>query len=273
MAAVQLGFDFTPAAAQPEAPKPAARAPGRPVAVLELESFLRARVPTPLRLIITDNRRTMLSLRRTQTHVHVRLHHMFLESDERVWEALVAYLFHADRSAATSIGRYIASHRTHIRRPSEQRPSGVVRRRAGRHHDLEEIFRSVNARYFDGSVDAHIVWARDASGTARRPVRRSIKLGSYNSRERRIRVHPALDAEFVPRYFVEYIVYHEMLHQVVPPTVRQGRRDLHSHAFLAREREFADYDAALRWERDNLARLLRNRKKRRTPQAGARREL
>jgi predicted metal-dependent hydrolase len=273
MAAVQLGFDFTKAkgqtprvAARNERPKritaPASAVPegadsSPPLAPLAtaLERTLQARVRTPLRLTVTDNRRTMLSLRRHQTLVEVRLHHMFLQGEPSVWEALGDYLLQGDRSASLAIARYIEQHRKQIRRAPRRT---LTLSTAGEHHDLREIYRAINARYFDDSVDVRITWGRDAS-EAPRAVRRSIKLGSYTSRDRLIRVHPALDAEFVPRFFVEYIVYHEMLHHVLPPTQLRGRRDLHGATFQAREREFVDYHAALLWEHDNLGRLLRSR--------------
>ena len=87
-------------------------------------------------------------------------------------------------------------------------------------------------------------------------MRRSIKLGSYCSRERLIRVHPVLDAGFVPRFFVEYIVYHELLHHMLPPIVRGGRRQLHDRRFKEHERAFPGYARALAWEREHLDRLL-----------------
>src|SRR3712207_8543596 len=55
--------------------------------------------------------------------------------------------------------------------------------------------------------------------------RNTIKLGSYSAIERLIRIHPTLDAEWVPRYFVSYIVYHELLHHVVPALRSSGRTD------------------------------------------------
>ena len=61
----------------------------------------------------------------------------------------------------------------------------------------------------------------------------------------------------VPRYFVEFIVFHEMLHQVWPTTVTENGRVHHPPAFRARERTFPQYEAALRWEREHLSLLLR----------------
>jgi hypothetical protein len=218
----------------------------------ELEAALRARAQSALRLTVTDNRRTMISLRRRPRFMEVRLHHMFLHADQLTRDALADYLFDSDRVAAQQIGRFIEQHRERIRRAAPQPRSALSTR--GTQHDLAEIYRAVNQRYFDNTVDAHITWGRDAQV---RRVRRSIKLGSYTARERLIRVHPALDAAFVPRFFVEYIVYHEMLHHVLPAKVTRGRRDLHGPIFQAREREFAEYAQALHWERENLERLLR----------------
>jgi hypothetical protein len=229
-----------------------------------LELALRARhggSGASLRLNVTDNVRTMVSLRRDKTRdqLEVRVHHMFLQAAPEIWSALGEYVVTGDRDAARSIARYIEQHRQRIRRP-ERRP--LTLSAAGKHHDLQDICRAVNQRYFDGQVSVNVTWARKQ---AARPSadRRSIKLGSYTSRDRLIRVHPALDAAFVPRFFLEYIVYHEMLHHVLPPKVLNGRRELHGPEFLARERQFHDYRAALAWERENLGKLLRRRVRKR----------
>jgi hypothetical protein len=199
----------------------------------------------------------MVSLRKEKAPdlLEVRLHHMFLQAGPEVWSALGEYLVSGDRAAASCIAAYIEKHRQHIRRPERR---AIALTSGGKHHDLGEICQAINARYFGGKAEVSITWARDQSG---RPsaLRRSIKLGSYTSRDRLIRVHPALDAAFVPRYFVEYIVFHELLHHILPPKARGTRRELHGPAFLAREREFEHYEAALRWERENLKKLLRGR--------------
>ena len=66
-----------------------------------------------------------------------------------------------------------------------------------------------------------------------------------------------LDKPWVPRYFVSYIVYHEMLHHVVPSSQGRGRRMLHPPPFIARERLFRDYERSLAWEKSHIGRLLR----------------
>jgi len=81
-------------------------------------------------------------------------------------------------------------------------------------------------------------------------------MGVYDHLTRTIRIHPALDQEVVPRFFVEYIVFHEMLHQAVPGDDRGSRREHHGPPFRRRERAYPGYARAIAWERENLALLL-----------------
>ena len=53
----------------------------------------------------------------------------------------------------------------------------------------------------------------------------------------------------VPRYAVEYIVYHEMLHLKHPVKVRGGRRCVHSADFRAEEKLFPRLEDAKRFLR------------------------
>ena len=129
-------------------------------------------------------------------------------------------------------------------------------RTQGQEHDLLQIFRRVNGRYFGNTHDALITWGR-ASPRRSEGERRTIKLGSYSAVERLIRIHPVLDRAWVPRYFVEYIVFHEMLHHVIPTSRVNGRAVLHPPEFREREREYPVFERCMAWEREHIGRLLR----------------
>ena len=65
------------------------------------------------------------------------------------------------------------------------------------------------------------------------------------------------DQEWVPLWFLQYVLYHEMLHAFVPEeALPGGRRRVHTDEFYRRERKFRGYHRARRWEADNLARFL-----------------
>ena len=64
-----------------------------------------------------------------------------------------------------------------------------------------------------------------------------------------IKINPILNDREVPDYFIEYIVYHEMLHAVYPPIRIGPKRAVHHKKFLEMEKTFPHYDIAKKWEK------------------------
>ena len=126
----------------------------------------------------------------------------------------------------------------------------------GGSHDLKAMLAELRARYFPGCAEVEIMWGRWPSSGKHR----SIRFGVYQPEKRRIRIHPALNQTFVPRYFVEFIIYHELLHHVIPAVRVNGRYEIHSAAFRARERAFARYAQAIAWRKRHLRALLTSRR-------------
>lgn len=175
---------------------------------------------------------------------------MFLSAPPRVIEELLCYLAEGDRRSSVAVGRFIESNRHRIKR-AEPHVSVSAR---GHTHDLEAILREVADEWFSEDVGAvRITWGRRPP----RGRRRSIRLGTYTHDQRLIRIHPALDQAFVPRFFVAFVVFHELLHDVVPPLKTRGRVEYHTREFRRRERAHPDFTRATRWEREHLDALLK----------------
>jgi hypothetical protein len=219
-----------------------------------LERKLRMAFPGPVILSITDNRHSIITHRVQKGVLHVRVHHMFLDAPAPVVDALVRYVTRGDRDASATLGDHIDDNGFRLARRKRNAP--LVSR--GKHHDLLELFSGINERYFGEGVNAVITWGQRSTRKARGESQRTIKLGSYSAVDRLIRIHPALDQKWVPRYFVAYIIYHEMLHHVIPGSRGLGRVNLHPPEFKEREKQFRHFDRALQWERRHVARLLRS---------------
>ena len=127
----------------------------------------------------------------------------------------------------------------------------------GQFFNLRAVFDRLHNRYFRQSAalaDYTIAWGR----RRRLPPREYFVFGSIQEDDRIIRIHPGLDVPWVPEWFLEYVVYHEMLHAIVPDEpLPGGRRRVHTAEFHRRERLFAHYRRARRWEDENLLRFLR----------------
>jgi hypothetical protein len=224
----------------------------------ELQERLSALCREPVRVVMHDNRSTMLTGVRRDGVLVVRMHHMFLDADARVLAAVARFASRPDRWSRCVVDDYIAQHGHLISAEPRPRDPQLAR---GRHHDLAAVLDALNRRYFDGQVQASIGFGEAGHPRGRR--RRAIKLGSYDDSARRITVHPALDQARVPTVFVEYIVFHEMLHQVYPPERRGGRVQFHGRAFRQAEHAFAGRREALQWYRAHDDLILRYRATRR----------
>lgn len=258
---MQLAFDFS--RIRPEAPPPRApsgprdegpRGQGPPVGRARLQKRIRRALATPADLVVTDNRRTMISTKRRGRRLEVRLHHMFLDAPDEIVEELLVYLAEGDARSSRRIGEYIENNRHRIK----ERARRILLRTQGEHHDLHELMDEVVDRWIpEGVKGAKITWGKRPGKRRGRGRRRSIRLGTYTHDQKLVRIHPALDQAFVPRYFVSFVVFHELLHHVVPARQVGGRLDHHPPEFKERERAHPDYARSLAWEEKNLDRLLR----------------
>jgi predicted metal-dependent hydrolase len=129
----------------------------------------------------------------------------------------------------------------------QRRGRKVISSSRGRVYDLDKIFDRLNREHFDDRLEKPtLTWSQ-------RRTRRI--LGHHDSVHDTIVISKTLDAREVPEWFVEYILYHEMLHIKHPGRIIDGRRYHHTNAFRADERRFPHYEKAQLWlERDALQR-------------------
>jgi hypothetical protein len=206
---------------------------------------LQALSPLPLTLTWHENRSTYLSIRKQRTHLHLRLHRLFLEAPTPVLEALIQMALNRRDRKARGIVRsmahlYFSQHQIAAAPLSSQ---GAV-------YNLQSIYEGIKKRYFPDDLTVSIGWSR--KNPPRRKYR-SITFGTYNRHSSQIRINRLLDDARVPLYFVEFIVYHEMLHDVCPVSMdREGRCRMHTREFRAKEKLFEQYEAAKLWEKTSL---------------------
>jgi hypothetical protein len=142
------------------------------------------------------------------------------------------------RAEETRYRRYVSSH-------DLMHKAQVVRQMRGRKqvdtprgdvYDLEEVFESLNTRFFYGLMARPLLtWSREHARNL---------LGHYDPAHNTIVISRAFDRPHVPRYAMEYIMYHEMLHLKHPVKLRGSRRCVHSRAFNEEEKLFPELDQA-----------------------------
>ena len=107
----------------------------------------------------------------------------------------------------------------------------------GRYYHLEEVFDTLNMRFFGGLLGRpNLTWSE---GMARRA------LGHYDAAHNTIVVSRIFDRPSSPRYAIEYLLYHEMLHLKHPVRMHGTRRCVHGREFKAEEALFPQFNEAL----------------------------
>ncbi len=223
-----------PPAPRPECERQLLLFPTEALEPERLRSWLERGIGAPVNLVLTTNRASVLTFKRgAGGSYEVRLQRLFLDAPDDVLNALVAFVKRPTRPARERVVAYFSAHPEAQRRARRPAPPPGETPPAGRVHDLAAVFADLNGRYFDGSVRAAIGWGQPPGRPrAAEAHGRAIRFGSYVGGRDLIRIHPALDADWVPGYFVESIVYHEMLHAVIPIARDPGgRRVIHPPEF------------------------------------------
>lgn len=218
-----------------------------------MENRLKSLLNLPAVITVTDNTSSMISVMRRDQGYHVRLNRIFLDADEMILKAVAEFISGNSKHAKGTIKRFINEQSSRIRRKAAPVPKKIKVTHQGRCFNLMDSFETLNCRYFEGGIDCRITWGR----RLRRARFKSIRLGSYSSSAKMIRINPMLDREFVPVYVLESIIYHEMLHSLLGFKYVEGRRLSHYAEFRSLEKRFLHWREAKAWIKINLNLLMR----------------
>jgi predicted metal-dependent hydrolase len=176
--------------------------------------------------------------------LHVRVSDLLEGAPENILKAIAHILLSKiyrkpiEPLHATRYRRYVSSHdmtaKAHLVR--QMRGRKRIESARGRVYDLDEVFEHLNRQFFHGLL------ARPQMTWSRSHARNS--LAHYDPAHNAIVVSRVFDHLRVPRYAIEYIVYHEMLHLKHPVKLRGSRRCVHGPEFQAEEKMFPQLEDA-----------------------------
>ncbi len=151
--------------------------------------------------------------------------------------------------------KYVKSTEIREKAADNKRDRGrkVVTTSKGAVYDLDEIFERLNTSYFHNTIPKPVL-----TWSAKKTYR---ILGHHDATHGHIAISISLDTLGTPRYVVEYVVFHEMLHIHHPTKHVNNRRYNHTAAFKKDEQKFAFYDEAELWIAKNIRKLKRAAKK------------
>ncbi len=203
--------------------------------------YLQKHSKLSLVLIWHENRSSYLSCRIESHKMVIRLHRMFAPMPMLIWKALVSYIFQKDKKA-----RIVLKKAAHEYFSSVYLPPKPLLSKGSTHH-LLLLYDKVQQEYFPSmDLKIEIGWAKKQ----KRSQGRCMTFGCFDSHQRQIRIHPSLDHPSVPAYFVEFVIYHEILHAILPSAISpKGRIQAHTKEFRSQEKLFFEYEKAKSFEK------------------------
>lgn len=230
----------------------------------ELQNYLQDHLaPLEVRLRLNRNRSTYLSGTKFEGVYTISVHRVFLEAPEEIWKLLGCFFVRATKKVKHGLEDYIHNLPPEVWQANSRRAPKVEA--VGQAHNLKEALRRALELGFNNNYPRElprIGWSPRSSsngGVAR--------LGSYDDAAHLIRITHRLDDEEVPFDFISSIVFHEMLHGIHRPEVREDRkRRIHTRAFLEAEKAYPHYAWAREWEKAHLDRILKRQRRRRRAQ-------
>ena len=200
---------------------------------------LRPRAPTPeLKVEFFAFANINNTIRMREGRLLVRISDLLEGAPEPVLRA-IAHILLAKMYRKPIERSYVLRYRRYVASSEMTRKAHLVRQMRGRKriagaqgeaYDLDAVFDELNQRFFHGLLARpQMTWSRDQARNS---------LGHYDPAHNAIVVSRVFDDRRVPRYAVEYIVYHEMLHLKHPVRLRGSRRCVHSAEFQSEEKLF-----------------------------------
>ena len=184
------------------------------------------------------------TVRLSDGRMKLRLSDLLESAPEPVLKAIIHILLAKiyrrpiDRAHSSRYRRYIASRdmMQKAQRVRQMRGRKRLESAQGRCYDLDEVFDTLNVRFFHGLLGRpQMSWSAE---------RARHLLGHYDPAHNAIIISKVFDQPHVPRLAMEYIVYHEMLHLKHPVKIRGSRRCVHGKEFREEEKAFPRLEVA-----------------------------
>lgn len=190
----------------------------------------------PIDLVVNRNKSTFIKVI-FQTPILVSIHEAFLHANTSILHSLAQYIL-GHKNEEDSLYTYILNH-------TKLYPTNsVITHSKGDVYDLHLLYKKLNKTYFQNALTLQTTWWKEKHASSSSIC----TLGQFIDTLNLIKIHSLLDQAIIPHYVVENVLFHEMLHAIVPhKRTPNGRTSVHHKEFRSSERVYPLFDKAEAW--------------------------
>ncbi len=207
-------------------------------------------------ITLTENRTRILLIKHNYNKLDIRVHHGFANADDKIIQELSKFIIKPNKNSSNILQNYFDK----CIKVDSKREKFKKRKikHQGNYYNLKELFDSINQNYFLNKLNINITWGYPRTQKKKYWVRsRHITLGQYHDAENLIIIHPNLDRNKVPKFFIESVIYHEICHHIAKSPIKNLRRSIHNKEFRELETKYPKILEAKQWEKDNFSYLIK----------------
>ena len=206
------------------------------------ERVLRVRAKGPGRAVVQfTNLAGLYKSRSYRNAIVIQVSEGFIMASDDILEAVItsALLGRSQKTAQVIRDYSVSEEFSDVLIELDLMVEPIAERAKGKCYDLDEIFEAVNREYLGGQMaKPHLTWSR------RFTVR---KFAHYERARDRVVMSLTLDDDHIPRFVVEFVLYHELLHKQHGARWINDRLTAHTPEFRQDEQKFKLYEEAQQW--------------------------
>lgn len=200
----------------------------------------------PETVVVFTNIAALYKIRSNSNGVFIEINEGFICASDEILAAIIKAALHGKSPTTTRIIRSfsLSEEYSEVLLQMDLITEVSALRARGKFYDLEEVFDRVNREYFANQmVKPRLSWNR---------ILTKRKFAHYEPVRDRVVVSLTLDDERVPKFVVEFVMYHELLHKHHGEKWVNDRLFVHTPEFRQDERKFKLYEKAEQWLRKGV---------------------
>jgi hypothetical protein len=227
----------------------------------KVKTFLQRKLKKKVKLTTTRKKELQVIAEEKDKLVSLKVNAIFLKAPFQILENLIDY-FKTKNPQSEKILKEFLNNNKSLNNNNISKPEVVKEIKydekishQGRNHNLKVVFDMLNEKYFDNSISANITWSDKFNSKGSKEIEYSV----FESKLNLIKINQFLDKSMVPKYFIGYVIFNEMLSCFFSnQDNKSNKKKDNSEELHEWEKKYHAFNKAREWERQNGEKLKLN---------------
>lgn len=211
----------------------------------DLINHLKQFLPSNYNISIKNKNNYLVYVKKKIFSNEIHVHSVFLKADKNLLADIVDFILERNKNELKNIKKRLSDffHENH-------EVKNVKINTKYKYKNINEMFLNIIGELKDEFIKIDFTKIKITWGRVTAYRSRCIRFGSYDKKKNIIRLHPILDNDNIPDFFINSIIYHETAHFIVFENNRKAKS--HNRDFYKLLKNIDPFFLkSKRWEKEN----------------------